>query len=94
LKNINLSISPKENVAIVGKSGSGKSTLSKLILNIYEPKKGKITINNIEINKYNQTSFHGKIVGQGNNNELLGKNEVYDRLFKEQYKLCVRTNYI
>jgi ABC-type bacteriocin/lantibiotic exporter with double-glycine peptidase domain len=61
LKNINLCISPEENVAIVGKSGCGKSTLSKLILNIYEPKTGKVTINNIDINKYNQTSFHSRI---------------------------------
>lgn len=61
LKNINLSISPKENVAIVGKSGCGKSTLSKLLLNIYQPKAGKVTINNIDINKYNQTSFHSRI---------------------------------
>lgn len=29
---------------------------------------------------------NGEIVGQGNNNELLGNNEFYDRLFKEQYK--------
>ena len=61
LKNINLSISPTENVAIVGKSGCGKSTLSKLLINIYQPKTGKVTINNIEINKYNQTSFHRRI---------------------------------
>lgn len=61
LKNINLSISPKENVAIVGRSGCGKSTLAKLLLNTYEPQNGRVTINNIEINKYNATSFHRKI---------------------------------
>jgi ABC-type multidrug transport system fused ATPase/permease subunit len=27
----------------------------------------------------------GEVVGTGNNNELLGKNKVYDKLFKEQY---------
>lgn len=61
LKNINVSISNKENVAVVGKSGSGKSTLSKLLLNIYEPQTGKITINNMELNKYDRASLHKKI---------------------------------
>jgi len=61
LENINLCISHKENVAIVGSSGCGKSTLSKLLLNIYQPQKGKISINNIELNKYEDISFHRKI---------------------------------
>lgn len=61
LENINLCISNKENVAIVGSSGCGKSTFSKLLLNIYEPQKGKISINNRELNKYESISFHRKI---------------------------------
>ena len=32
---------------------------------------------------------NGEVVGQGNNNELLGNNEVYDTLFKEQYNAAL-----
>lgn len=60
LKNINITISPKEKIAIVGRSGCGKSTLAKLLVNIYEPDEGRITLNNIEMNQYESTSFHKK----------------------------------
>ena len=32
--------------AFVGETGVGKSTISKLLLRFYDPKEGKITINN------------------------------------------------
>ncbi len=46
LKNINLKIPRGKTLAIVGENGSGKTTLSKLLLGLYEPTKGNITINN------------------------------------------------
>ena len=45
LKNVSLSIKPNDKVTIVGMSGSGKSTLAKLLVNFYNPNKGKITFN-------------------------------------------------
>jgi len=42
LKDINLSIKPKEKIAIVGLNGAGKSTLLKLIMRLYDPSNGKI----------------------------------------------------
>ncbi len=44
LKDINLEIPDKKITAIVGTSGSGKTTLLKLLLNFYEPVKGKVKI--------------------------------------------------
>jgi len=57
LKKINLSINPRETVALVGKSGSGKSTLVKLLYRYFEPLNGKILIDdqdirNLDINYY------------------------------------------
>ncbi|KAG6899416.1 hypothetical protein C0993_010453 [Termitomyces sp. T159_Od127] len=44
LRNINLSITPGESVAIVGASGSGKSTIAALLQRLYEPASGSITL--------------------------------------------------
>lgn len=44
VKNCNLRIQPKKTTALVGHSGSGKSTLIKLILRLYDVRKGSISI--------------------------------------------------
>lgn len=49
LKNINLKIKQGEKIGIIGKIGSGKSTLWKLLMNLYEPKKGSILIDKTDI---------------------------------------------
>ena len=49
IENFNLKIKRKENIVITGKSGKGKSSLIKLLLRFYEPNKGKILIDNINI---------------------------------------------
>ena len=49
LKNINLKIKPGETVALVGKSGVGKTTLAELIMGYYQPSKGKIKLDGVDI---------------------------------------------
>jgi len=49
LKNINLTIKKGEKVAIIGKIGSGKSTLWKTLMNLYEPTKGSILVDDTDI---------------------------------------------
>jgi len=44
-KDINLSITPGEQVGVIGRSGSGKSTMLGLILGLLQPTRGKILIN-------------------------------------------------
>jgi len=51
LKNINLKINSGESVALVGESGVGKTTLSELIFGYYQPSKGNIFLDNINISK-------------------------------------------
>ncbi|AXX93478.1 type I secretion system permease/ATPase [Malaciobacter molluscorum LMG 25693] len=49
LKNINLTINQGERIAILGKIGSGKSTLLKLLMNLYEPTKGSVLVDGVDI---------------------------------------------
>lgn len=52
-KGLNLTINPKESVAIVGESGCGKSTLANLILRFYDPDFGEVLIDGINVKEYN-----------------------------------------
>jgi len=61
LSNINLSIDPKEHIAIVGRSGCGKTTLGNLLLGLYEPFSGEIYFGDVNINKISPESVRNKI---------------------------------
>lgn len=49
LNNFNLVIEPNKKIAIVGKSGQGKSTLFNLLTRIFDPDKGEILLDNVDI---------------------------------------------
>lgn len=49
LKNINFEIKKGDKIGLVGLNGSGKTTLIKLLMRLYNPTKGKILLNNIDI---------------------------------------------
>ncbi|WP_448588897.1 ABC transporter ATP-binding protein [Thermodesulfobium sp.] len=51
LKNINLNVSKKEILAILGPDGSGKTTLIKIIIGIIRPDSGKVLVNEIDTTK-------------------------------------------
>jgi len=49
LEHVNLRLSGKERVALVGQNGCGKSTLIKLICRLYEPTEGRILLDGVDI---------------------------------------------
>ena len=55
LEDFTLSIKAGEFIGIVGPSGSGKSTLLSLLMGLYNPTKGAIYINGIDIAKYDSS---------------------------------------
>ena len=61
LNKLSLTIPSGKKVAIVGLSGSGKSTIINLILRFFEANKGKILIDNQDINLFSLSSLRQNI---------------------------------
>ena len=61
LKNINLEVERGQILAIVGPSGTGKTTLVDLIPRFYDPKKGRILIDGIDIKEVSLKSLRQQI---------------------------------
>jgi len=59
INNFNLTISPGESVAFVGPSGSGKTTITKLLMRFFDPNKGTVKIDGINIKKFTKTNLRG-----------------------------------
>ena len=57
LRNVNLTIRPGEKIALVGHNGSGKTTLVKLLLHLYEPDSGCVTLDGIPAGEYDSSSW-------------------------------------
>jgi len=61
IKNLTLDIRAGEKIGIVGSSGCGKTTLVNLIMRFYDPDKGRILIDGIDIKSVRQDSLHASI---------------------------------
>lgn len=59
LHGVSLRIAPGEKIALVGQNGSGKSTFVKLLLHLYEPSEGSMTMDGIPMNDHTLASWRG-----------------------------------
>ncbi|MBQ3879168.1 MAG: ABC transporter ATP-binding protein [Oscillospiraceae bacterium] len=57
LRDVNLKWRIGEKMALVGRNGSGKSTLVKLLCRLYDPTQGEITLNGVDIRKYDYNEY-------------------------------------
>lgn len=48
LKNVNIEVGKNEKIALVGHNGAGKSTLIKLLLRLYDPSEGSVTLDGVD----------------------------------------------
>lgn len=58
LKNLSLTLTPGERLAVVGLNGAGKSTFIKLLLRLYEPAEGRILLNGVDVREYSKRSYY------------------------------------
>ncbi|MGK2950602.1 MAG: ABC transporter ATP-binding protein [Acidimicrobiales bacterium] len=61
LRGLDLDIAPGETHAIVGATGAGKSTIVKLLLRLYEPTSGTISVDGVPIEQLTFASLRGAI---------------------------------
>ena len=80
LENINLEIFKSKVTYIVGNNGSGKSTLANIMSGLLFPSSGKVSIDNIDINKKTNNKLVREKIGmvfQNPSNQILFT-KVYD----------------
>jgi len=96
LDDLSLKLDAGKSIAIVGPSGSGKSTLLNLILRLYVPNEGRVSIDGVDIRKVTRKSLRAgmAVVFQENvlfnmsirENIRLGKEEATDKEVEDAAK--------
>jgi ATP-binding cassette, subfamily B, bacterial len=61
LRDVHLTLQPGESVAIVGENGAGKTTLLKLLAGFYQPTKGRITIDGVDLRDLNPVEWRRRL---------------------------------
>jgi len=79
LDNVNLDIYRGQKVAFVGQSGSGKSTLVDLIVGLIQPSKGKIKIDEFQVNAPEHSNWISQF-SMVSQNDLILDGSVMDNL--------------
>jgi ATP-binding cassette subfamily C protein LapB len=104
LKNITLKIEPGEHVAIIGPTGSGKTTLGKLILGLYEAKKGMVLMDDTDLKQIDLAElrqFIGYVPqdinlfsGSVRDNIVLGTHDISDNVILESAEAAGVTEFV
>ena len=79
LKDISFSVKKNEIIGLLGPSGSGKSTVLKLLMKFYEPNKGSIKYNGIDINDISTSTIYDN-VNLFSQSTYLFNGTIYDNL--------------
>ena len=57
MKNVSLKLDLKKRFAVVGRNGAGKTTLVKLLCRMYDETEGSITLNGVDIRKFDYKEY-------------------------------------
>jgi ATP-binding cassette subfamily B protein len=61
LRDLSFVVRPGEKVAVVGPSGAGKSTIARLLFRFYDPKKGSVRVNGVDVKAVSLESLRSAI---------------------------------
>jgi ATP-binding cassette subfamily B protein len=61
LSGIDLHVRPGESLALVGQNGSGKTTLIKLLTRLYEPTRGRILLDGLDLKEWDESTLRERI---------------------------------
>ena len=61
LENISFTLNPGETMGIIGPTGSGKTTIASLLLRLFDPSRGVIKVNGVDIRNYKLKSLYENI---------------------------------
>jgi len=61
LDGLTFTIAPGERVALVGENGEGKTTIVKLLTRLYDPARGRITLDGVDLREYDLADLQREI---------------------------------
>ncbi len=61
LRDIDLHVRPGQSLALVGQNGSGKTTLIKLLTRLYVPTRGRILLDGLDLQDWDETTLRRRI---------------------------------
>jgi ATP-binding cassette, subfamily B, bacterial len=61
LSDIDLHVKPGQSMALVGQNGSGKTTLIKLLTRLYQPTRGRILLDGLDLKEWDETTLRQRI---------------------------------
>ena len=61
LADIDLHVAPGQSLALVGENGSGKTTLIKLLTRLYRPTRGRILLDGLDLQEWDETALRQRI---------------------------------
>jgi ATP-binding cassette, subfamily B, bacterial len=81
LEGLNLTIPAGRRVAIVGPSGAGKSTILNLVMRLYDPKSGRVTVDGVNIADVTRDSLRANMA------IVFQENVLFNTTFRENIRL-------
>jgi ABC-type multidrug transport system fused ATPase/permease subunit len=61
LRDVSFEVRPGEIVALVGRSGAGKSTIAQLVPRLYDPDRGAVRIDGVDVRRYTLESLRSQV---------------------------------
>jgi ATP-binding cassette subfamily B protein len=61
LADIDLHVKPGESLALVGENGSGKTTLIKLLTRLYQPTRGRILLDGLDLTEWDESALRRRV---------------------------------